>query len=83
MSLLIRTFAVAVVLIAMVAAGPGALWLLGAEASWLSWLPTDSLVIGVQDAFWQQLARGFVNGLVLVVLAAITFAAWPKQSNEF
>lgn len=81
MSALIRTFTVAVILIAVVAAGPGALWLLGAEGSWLSWLPTDALVIGVQDPFWHQLARGLVNGIVLVIVTAISFAAWQKRSR--
>jgi len=65
----------------MAAAGPGALWILGAEATWLSWLPTDSLVVGIHDEFWRQMALGLVNGVVLTVIALTSVVVWQKRSG--
>ena len=77
---IIGLFVVVVFVCAVAAVGPGALWLLGAETTWLSWLPTDSLVVSISDEFWRQMALGLVNGTVLAVVALTSVVVWKKRS---
>ena len=81
MRFLTRAFFAIVVVCAVLASGPGVLWLLGAESTWLSWLPTDLLTSGIQDEFWRHMALGLVNGVVLAFVALASIITWQKRSD--
>jgi hypothetical protein len=71
-----------VTVLAFLTITPELLWLLSADGPWLSWLPTDRLVAGLEEEFWRRMALGMFNCILLAGIATAVVLAWQKWDGH-